>query len=279
MSSNIKVTNVTKLTTANAFVWEKAIIGQFQRERVLRWVQGNKVKPQPAPPDATDQAKQDAIEAIEAWEDTDALATGIMLQSVSNDFLHLVDVNKTSSENWKALLAATANKSASHIKTLKRALEQLTPKSSETLLDYHLRWSNEYHKITAAGGVLTSLEQVEYFLSSLPDQEYKSFKDQFDTSEMIPTSTVDSTLVKNPLTLEYVVSRMKARATLSSKKEDTAMFTNDKNHAQKTESKWNNALVCYNCGGYGHTSKSCASPKRPRFASLEGCRNSLISYF
>ena len=92
MSTNIKVTNVPKLTTTNAYAWEKAITGQFQRERVLRWVKGTKQKPILADQYANEQTKREAEEAIEAWEDTDALATGIMVQSISNDFLHIVDV-------------------------------------------------------------------------------------------------------------------------------------------------------------------------------------------
>ena len=77
-------------------------------------------------------------------------------------------------------------------------------------------------------------------------------------------------LVANDLTMDYVLERIKLFDNISKDDQNTQDSVNhvktptqNNTKVTKPTGKFNPNIVCYNCAGFGHLPKACASPKRP----------------
>jgi len=178
-------TNVPILNNQNFSAWETSIVAQFDREELSKHIDGRSKKPI-CPPNASDIQKAEFERQYNSWESQNLKGNALLMQSVSSNFQCYIKRDRIVLDNFKAICSIFISTSANQIRVLKRQLESLKAQPHQSIQDFYVLWFNKYQQIIDAGGSLSNLEQVEFFLTSLPDSDYGQIKSLFNTNAEIP---------------------------------------------------------------------------------------------
>src|ERR1700761_542251 len=260
-----------------------AIVSQKGLRRILDGTAKAPVKPEKAQEEveasalqAYEEELEKYEEAYDLWIERQATVTTALLASIPERYQTRLVMFKMAKEMWDELVRNFEKQSALVKSDLFSTLYSIrTPKggnATETI-DKLLRSYNDY---CAAGGVL-EIDQLASILINAVPKDYHS-----TINAMITTAS----LTKQELTFEMVTNsiieavKLNERANKRDEEESKAMAARYKDWKSKTGSndekpksksgkksetnkgnkKTNRSKIqCYNCQGYGHIGRDCAS--------------------
>ena len=138
------------LESSNEYQWINNINASFHLTGTIRWASGTCLKPHASIANLT----QDQLKEQNYWLDMDSKANALIYNSLSNQFRSTTyfSFEKTSSENFAALKIFIKEQSSCHGASIRRKLEEMTKKSSESILEFYNRWTQVHNQYFEATG-------------------------------------------------------------------------------------------------------------------------------
>lgn len=199
---NVNITNVTKLTSTNFFMWSRKVNALFDGYDLSGHLDGSMTIP---PPTITTDGQITTNLAYQLWKRHDRLIYSALIGAISTPQQPLLSAATMASEIWSTLQSTYAKPSRAHFKQLKQQLKYWK-KESKTIDEYVQGLITRFEKIVLLGKPLDHEDQIEYVIEGLPE-EYKSVVDQIESRDTPPTITkVHERLLNHEVKLQTQVT-------------------------------------------------------------------------
>ena len=251
MNSNV---TVTILTNQNGHRWIQDMTSAFYRCQVKDVVLIGEPKPEVA---LESEKEEDFQRRKSDWIRKDDIAKSLIYDSLSDDYKSLFVWTNTSSENLLTIKDKVLDNSASAMKVILKDLENMEQLPNEEIMIFFNRWNSQFSKYRDAGGILTENEKVSLFIVKL------NYLFHPIVGPIISKEKYDISFKDLLLELKNFENFLKTKKSVL---DENVMYLNKKDLKSEDPAKdikeFNMNLVCYNCGGFGHRTTKCSSPKR-----------------